>query len=341
MMMCNFMEVFQIICVEVVQHVFNPHRSGTGSTIRLLLALFVLTVATSACGVFGGDDTSAAADMELFRTPHPTFTPTAQAIVQAPVAPQSPAGENGIAVGEQITAPSIPDATFVDPPRAVVSSPLVNLRAEPRLDSTIVATSERGAEYEVIGRSEDANWWQICCHEGQAVWIARELVDTDGGVDLAPVANNSDAVAAVTSAATERQPEVESPGLGGGGADLVQFQLVAGEQFPESSLVRLYLFVYDGANALAGYRVRIEKDGREIPVTVQSFGGQPAFTWPFQDARQRFQNLKIEFPDERPAGNWTVQLTDSQGRPVGPPAVFSLGENDPNQELYVRYERSN
>jgi len=32
-------------------------------------------------------------------------------------------------------------------------------------------------------------------------------------------------------------------------------------------------------------------------------------------------------------------LVDSQSQPVGPPAVFTLNDNDPNQELYVRYQR--
>ncbi|MCB0157568.1 MAG: hypothetical protein KDD83_05520, partial [Caldilineaceae bacterium] len=63
------------------------------------------------------------------------------------------------------------------------------------------------------------------------------------------------------------------------------------------------------------------------------------FTWPFQDARQRSQNWKAEFDNIGPAGTWEVQLMDAQGNLVGPPATFTLSQNDPNQELYVRYER--
>ena len=92
-------------------------------------------------------------------------------------------------------------------------------------------------------------------------------------------------------------------------------------------------------NALAGYGLRVTKDGEALPADDVSFGGQPGFTWPFQDARQRSQNFKAEFPDVPSAGVWVVQLVDEGGRPAGPAATFELTGDDPNQELYVRYER--
>jgi hypothetical protein len=77
--------------------------------------------------------------------------------------------------------------------------------------------AERGAEYEVIGRSEDSNWWLMCCYEGQSVWIARELVDTDGSVDSVPVANDLNEVELVSSPSSTVQPESGVSGLGGSG----------------------------------------------------------------------------------------------------------------------------
>jgi hypothetical protein len=117
----------------------------------------------------------------------------------------------------------------------------------------------------------------------------------------------------------------------------VGFALETQEQFPESALVRIFLYVYSGNAALEGYTLRVTKDGAELPVEGTSFGGQPAFTWPFQDPRQRFQNFKVEFPDTAAQGVWEIQLVNSDGATVGPPATFTLGANDPEQELYVRY----
>jgi hypothetical protein len=84
--------------------------------------------------------------------------------------------------------------------------------------------------------------------------------------------------------------------------------------------------------------LRVVKDGAELTVGEQSFGPNPGFTWPVANPRQRFQNMKVEFPGVASAGTWEVQLMQN-GAPAGPPASFSLVANDPNQELYVRYEQ--
>src|SRR5690606_12780046 len=106
------------------------------------------------------------------------------------------------------------------------------------------------------------------------------------------------------------------------------FDLRNQEQFAETGMVRIYLYVYSGNDALAGYSLRISHDGAELPVEGTSFAGQPALTWPFQDARQRYQNFKVEFPDVGPTGVWEVQLIDSSGNPVGPATTFTLAPND-------------
>ena len=312
------------------------------TTLVLLVALLTL----SGCGLFG-KDTEAATEPSLVRTPHPTFTPTAAEdtrLAQAPAAaiqqtaPLPAAQVAPAPAGESNSNPPIiqeepPPALVQDSPRAVVNSPLVNLRAGPSTESEIVATVERGAEYEVTGRSADAEWWTICCVDGQPVWVSASLVDTDGPVDSVAIAD----------AAPDANPQVGGPGGAtapqADAAEQIRFDLEKQEQFPETGFVRIYLYVHTDSGALAGYSLKVTRNGVDLPVSAQSFGGQPAFTWPFQDARQRHQNLKVEFPNEPVSGEWIVRLVDSQSRPVGPPAVFTLRDNDPNQELYVRYLR--
>lgn len=117
------------------------------------------------------------------------------------------------------------------------------------------------------------------------------------------------------------------------------FNLVAQEQFVESNdLVRIYLYVYQGTTALPDYTLRVTKDGTEMPVSGKSIDAA-GFTWPVADPRQRFQNLKVEFPAVQAAGKWEVQLVDGSGAPAGPPATFTLVGGDQNRELYVRYEK--
>jgi hypothetical protein len=115
--------------------------------------------------------------------------------------------------------------------------------------------------------------------------------------------------------------------------------LVAQEQFVETNnLLRIFAYVYQGDTALPGYTLRVTKDGAEMPASGTS-SDQAGFTWPVANPRQRFQNMKVEFPNVQVAGTWEIQLLDSSGAAAGPPATFTLTANDENRELYVRYEK--
>jgi hypothetical protein len=311
--------------LEAVQRATAPRKQ------MLFLVISVgLVAALSGCGNAQGDEENSQA---MFRTPHPTFTPTA--VVGAAAQNSENVAAGSVAESQEQPLALAPAEMSDGAPRAVVNAPLVNVRTGPGTDTNVVAVVERGAEYDIVGRSDDDEWWQICCQDDQQVWIARDFVDTDGAVDSVPTGGSAAPAIAPGSAPAVSAP---SPGLGGS-ANSGRYELIAKEQFPEANIVRVYLYVYDGTEALPGFTLRIMKDGREVPVSATSFGGQPAFTWPFQDARQRYQNLKIELPNETPAGAWTVQLIAPDGSPVGPPADFSLANNDPQRELYVRYER--
>jgi uncharacterized protein YraI len=286
----------------------------------LLVALMTL----SGCGLFAATDEPSGP--LAIRTPQPTFTPTVAAVAPSPV----PTVDAAATVASS-TAP--PDAAAGGGAKAVINTPLLNARSGPSTDFEVVAMIERGAEYDIVGISPDGGWWQICCIDGAEAWVTNEFVDTLGAVDSVPVigattitqATSPPAAAAVTPTATT----VAAPAA--------TFILETQEQFPETGVVRIFLYVYSGNSALEGYSLSVTKDGTTLPVEGSSFGGQPAFTWPFQDPRQRFQNFKVEYPDTPPQGVWQVQLIDNTGATVGPPATFTLSSNDPQQELYVRY----
>ena len=203
--------------------------------------------------------------------------------------------------------------------RARVNIPLLNARSAPDTGSEVVEIVEGGQEFDVLVANDARDWWRVCCVEGQEVWLADEFVDLSGPAGIVPILGEEAAPA---------QP-----------AEFT-FDLVSQEQFAESGGVRVFLFVTDAADAaLAGYGAQISKDGAPQATGEISFGGQPGFTWPFQDARQRAQNWKSEFPATPVAGVWQIQLVDETGVPVGPVATFELADGDVNQELYVRYER--
>lgn len=118
------------------------------------------------------------------------------------------------------------------------------------------------------------------------------------------------------------------------------FELEAAEQFPSTvEEVRIYAYVYaEDSPALAGYSLRVTKDGEPREVLATSAGGLPGETRPEPGPYTRFANLGVAF-FEPPAGEWVVQLVDRDGNPVGPPARFMLEPEDPRRELYVRYRR--
>ncbi len=300
----------------------------------LLLLLLILAVA--ACGNPAGEPD--AGGPITIRTPKPTFTPTPANVLVGPT-PLAAAPSTGVGGTVATPAPQPVAAPAAEPAKAVVNAPLVNARRGPGTDYDIVAGVERGAEFDIVGRNADGSWWQVCCFDGASAWIIAEFVDTLGNVDVVPVVDpNNPTAPGQTPAAAPAAPLAESTPIPPP-VPQASFDLKTFEQFPETGLVRVFLYVYSGNEALAGYALRVTRDGQEMPVSGLSFAGQPAFTWPFQDARQRYQNYKIDFPGESPAGVWVVQLVDANGATVGPAATFTLRENDPQQELYVRYEQ--
>ncbi len=338
------------------------HRQGVASS------LFLLCV-TTACSL--GPASSAAEPRQPIRSPYPTFTPTAVPLASsdsgAPIAnapavnaaaPTATTAEGAtdvaVAVATEAPPPTPPPpaeaptvAPTAVPPRLVVTAPLVNVRSGPDTTYSVLTTVERGQEYEIIGKNSAGDWWRFCCINGQPAWIIDELVDVQGAVELAPVSEEvAQAPATATPASAPTQPPAaatqppaaptEPPAAP---APDFAFELISQEQFSEPKMVRVFLYVYDGEKALEGYTMRVKKDGAEMTVNGKSAGGQPSFTWPIADARQRFQNMKAEFPNVAPAGVWEVQLIDGGGNAVGPAAAFTLNANDPNQELYVRYKK--
>jgi uncharacterized protein YraI len=295
-------------------------------TIPLLL---VSLIALSGCGLFAAPEEEIGP--VVIRTGHPTFTPT---VPPTPVPPQpSPTVQNATTAVPAANASVIGGSAKAD-----INGPLVNARSGPGTGFDVLAELARGEEFDIIGVSADGLWWQICCLvSGAQAWVTSEFVDTLGAVDSVPViGGNTSAQAPSAPAAEATAPQADATATPVP-APVANFDLEIQEQFAETALVRIFLYVYSGSSALEGYSLRVTKDGTDLPVSGTSFGGQPAFTFPFQDPRQRYQNYKVEFPDTPSQGVWQVQLVDDTGATVGPPALFTLTANDPQQELYVRY----
>ncbi len=340
---------------------------------RLMLGVALLALSMLMTGCFGRSEAQEAAPAPI-RTPRPTFTPTPPqpATPEAPATGQA-AADNAAPVVEVQPAPEQPapaeqPATQPADPApqtaiAVINDDLINIRRGPGLQYPVLKLGMRGDQYTLIGRSADDEWWQICCIEELPGWITQQYVDADGPVDgiavadpdaeveaivvapptpepaatAAPVVDAAPPAEAAPEAMTEVPAADEAPTEPP--APAFEFNLATQERFPESNdLVRVFLYVSQGDKAVPGYSLRIVHDGVELPVTATS-ADQAGMTWPTASPRQRFQNMKVEFPGVNPAGTWEIQLLDGGKAPAGPVATFTLAATDTDRELYVRYEK--
>jgi hypothetical protein len=168
----------------------------------------------------------------------------------------------------------------------------------------------------------------VCCYNGQFVWV------NEPGQGTAVTALNQWQTALVPSSAITANAAAQLP------AAALPFAVLEQAQFAERLTPRLFLFAHVGEEGVADYRVRVHKDGQELTVVQSTYGGIPSYTWPTPHSRQRYANLKVEFPNVPPAGLWVIELLDPTGVVVGPAVSFQLLSGDTNLEMYVDYQRS-
>lgn len=255
-----------------------------------------------------------------------------------------PSAAQPVATPAVNTAPS----TQTGQPKATITEALVNLRSSPDLAGTVLGSALRGQEFTIMGRDAVKSWWLVCCDGGQARWVHDGVVQVTGDVAFVPVVaqaaniipTHNQAIAVNNhSVANLPIPTLAPPLPTPIPAAQYEFMVMEQAQFEERITPRIYLYVYEREEGLPGYTVHVRKDGYDLPIVKQSAPGMPGFTWPIPSDRQRYTNLKLEFPNISPAGLWEVQLIDGAGQAVGPVVTFRLQPNDPRQEMYVKYRK--
>jgi len=261
--------------------------------------------------------------------------------------PQDSKSVAAVSSTEPASGQAFPTATPGSPatstPQVVINEASVNLRRGPGTFYATVGQATRGQTFDMVARTEDYQWWQICCVNNERVWVSDQVVYVYGAINTLEAVPNPLLLAQApnqeSAAPTLPAPTIAPTLVPGPTPNVLDFDLIAQEQFEESITPRIYLYVYAGAEGLGGYSLRVKKDGAELPVSGASFGGQPGMTWPLPIPRQRFYNMKLEYKGVPIAGEWEIQLVDFAGKIVGPPAIFNLSGNEQNQEMYVRYQK--
>ncbi len=190
------------------------------SKLTLLFALALL-ILLPGCALIDLVSPSPTPTATVERVLRPTFTPTpfsesvappveqpvAQAnqaeapILAQPVEPQPEQSVVPTVVEPPATEPlptdtPAPTATPTSPPTAtpipiaIIANNAVRARSGPDQVYPKLGEFNAGVELTFIARNEDATWWQLCCLDGQQVWVFGELLDIQGNVGDVPIAND-------------------------------------------------------------------------------------------------------------------------------------------------------
>jgi serine/threonine protein kinase len=79
-----------------------------------------------------------------------------------------------------------PTSTWQTP--QIVVDNTYNVRAGPGTDYGRVGQVQAGQTLDIVAKNSEGTWWQVCCVDGQQVWIKASLVQVMGPTDAVPVA---------------------------------------------------------------------------------------------------------------------------------------------------------
>lgn len=352
-----------------------------------ILALLLLSLSLSGCGLLG----FGAAGPEATATPVPadgvdrgmvpTFTPTPDVPpTDTPPPPPPPTDTPPPAEPAAETAESSDDASAesgdeaVDAPaeeptpvplsvaKFVVTEPLVNVRLGPGTNFGLAGTVEANQAFDIVGKTAAADWWQICCVNGQEVWIFAQLGQAENAdavalaenippsptpapVAAVPTATPAPAPAAPVEAPTE--PPAPPPSVdpcAGIGGDGCKFKVRAGPSFAPNGGTELKLQLFfihsgiDGGQPQGSYFVVLTKDGVNLGVSdaVRSVANSSS-----EGALGRYNyEYKIgidKIPGNNVAGNYTMFVLDGNGERDSQDLNFTVPEGQ--GEVWVTWDQ--
>jgi len=348
--------------------------------IRFYLLLGLLVGLVSGCSLFGigslGPEptavptpaeqralvptfTSTPVEVELppTATPAPTTAPaiTDGAVVQ-PAAPISVntalSGTAGVTTTTSSTISVTPaTATPATVAKFTASEALVNVRTGPGTEYGLAGSVEANQSFEIKGKNAAGDWWQICCVNGQTVWIFGQLGRAESAESVAvavdiptpppvavaptqpPAAAPTQAPAAPPTEAPTPAPPPVADACAGIGGDGCKFKLRDGPKFAPNggTEIKLQLFFIhsgvDGGQPQGSYFVVMTKDGQKLPI---SDGVRSTANSSNQGTLGKYNyEYKIgldQIPGNNIAGNYTMYVLDGNGERDSQDISFTIPE---------------
>ncbi len=314
-------------------------------------------------------------------------------VIPIPTAPPQPAGGEspldvptatlppGVTPTETPTpsATPLPSATPTPPPTATatpfiqVPSGLVSLRTGPGLNYPLVAQLGPDIPVAIIGQNPEGTWYQICCVNGQAVWVAKTSVATvNDASGTALVAADAPPTPTETGTPTMTPTVTATPT-----STPYPFERIIGPQFFPTNNEFLTIWAKldiglppGGANVpeadpAQGYFLEVLFEGVDRPQTNVVEPSYDHFEWsapPGAGNRVEY-NYKYEFTPPNPddlercqqlgtpppecsdkkiligEGTYTVFVIDGLGNQLSDAVTFDTRANNPNREVYIGWRR--
>ncbi len=229
--------------------------------------------------------------------------------------------------------------TPVSGPYVLVAAPIVNVRSGPSVAYPIVGQVRQDERYDIIGRNEAFTWWQICCVNGQQVWITTQLTAPGGPADSVPIIFPPDLPPTPFPTATPLDTPVPSPTPG----PFRPVQLAEGPELWQTTnpWLTIWLKTFVGQPPLsapiANLRLKVLRNGVDV--------SQPGLTSGFFQfsaptvlgepiGNRREYNLKYEYLPDAGDAQWAIIVTDANGTELSMPVTF---ETRGGQEVYVSF----
>lgn len=144
----------------------------------------------------------------------PTPTPTAEIAAAAPLT-QTESSSPTTAQTEVISATNTPAPAANSEPRLIVDAEGINVRSGPGTEYDLAGAATQGESFTLLAKNAAGDWWQVCCVNGQQVWVYGPLARVENGeavavaIDIPPPPTV--APVAEQSAPAEPAPAAEEP----------------------------------------------------------------------------------------------------------------------------------
>lgn len=278
-----------------------------------LLLTLLLAMVLAACGPAA----TPTPEPTPTRPVRPTFTPTVVPTDTPVPTPTPQPTDTPIPLPTDTPTPAAPTAR-------VAGDGQVNVRSGPGTAYGEAGQVATGTELEIISSNAAGDWYEVCCVNGQNVWIVARLVDVTGDPALIQVAQNIPAPPTATVAPTRPPVVVQPPAPAQptqppapAAPPAPAFAFDKADNIPprvnSNRVVSFFAFVWNRGET------GVVKDDFMLVVEGPAGRGQAVLTdGQFGDPGLESQfkyNAKVEFIDG-PEGTYRAFLTDLAGNAV-------------------------